>query len=220
MSETNEKRDQAQILRERMTIIQQDDSSSVDSLSLPPRSKVHRIKDEKKKAKIKLKYPVVRLLTFLFVLLPVAILGYTFHQQNQSPVEHAFSQEPSPYREKISINSTKGKNDDPKIEEKIEKTEEEEMLGQAIIGNEEKEDTQSPESNDPKQEEDQEQASEKTSEYDIVFHTVKKGETLYSISQHYYRSRSGENLIKEWNHLKGNQVENGQVLKIPLMPSK
>jgi LysM repeat protein len=218
MSEANEKRDQAQILRERMNIIEQDDSSSVDSLSLPPRSMVHRVKDEKKKTRIKLKYPIVRLLTFLFVLLPIAILGYTFHQKNQSPVEHAFSQEPSPYREKISLNSTQGKNDDAKLEEKIEKAEEEDILGQDTIVNEEKEAQQEPEINTPVQKENK--TSEKKSEYDIVFHTVKKGETLYSISQHYYKSRAGENLIKEWNHLKGNQVENGQVLKIPVLPSK
>lgn len=43
---------------------------------LPPRSEVHRNK-EKKKSKFKINHFFVRVLTFLFILLPLSILWYT-----------------------------------------------------------------------------------------------------------------------------------------------
>ncbi|MFB0635090.1 LysM peptidoglycan-binding domain-containing protein [Bacillus rugosus] len=51
----------------------------------------------------------------------------------------------------------------------------------------------------------------------VVKHTVQKKETLYRISMKYYKSRSGEEKIRVYNHLNGNDVYTGQVLDIPLM---
>lgn len=51
----------------------------------------------------------------------------------------------------------------------------------------------------------------------VVKHTVQKKETLYRISMKYYKSRSGEEKIRAYNHLNGNEVYTGQVLDIPLM---
>jgi LysM repeat protein len=216
MPESKENVDQAQLLRARMNSNPEETTSSMDMLTLPPRSKVHKVKDEKKKTKVKLKYPMVRFLALLFVLLPIAILGYTYYQNNQPPASETVSkkQDESPYREEISLNPNEDKVEDneklPPVEDEID-----EDVGQVV----EEENTT-------------ENASElqggqtgSTSEinadhYDIVFHTVKNGDTLYSISQHYYSSRSGEDLIKKWNNLKGNEVENGKVLKVPLPPSK
>ncbi len=43
--------------------------------SLPPRSEIHRNKE--KKQKFKINHIFVRVLTFLFILLPISILWYT-----------------------------------------------------------------------------------------------------------------------------------------------
>ena len=50
----------------------------------------------------------------------------------------------------------------------------------------------------------------------IISHTVKSGETLYRIAMNYYHSKVGINTIKEANNLKTEQINVGQVLKIPL----
>lgn len=50
----------------------------------------------------------------------------------------------------------------------------------------------------------------------VVQHTVGPEENLYRISMKYYKSRSGEEKIKAYNHLNGNSVYSGQVLNIPL----
>lgn len=55
--------------------------------------------------------------------------------------------------------------------------------------------------------------------YKIVYHTVAANETLFRISIKYYNSRDGEELIKSWNNLNGNNIYEGQVLKIPIKQS-
>lgn len=53
-------------------------------------------------------------------------------------------------------------------------------------------------------------------EYKFLNHTVKDKETIYQISQKYYKSVEGVSLIQKWNGLNGNEVHSGQVLKIPI----
>ncbi|MCK1991352.1 LysM peptidoglycan-binding domain-containing protein [Peribacillus muralis] len=53
-------------------------------------------------------------------------------------------------------------------------------------------------------------------EYKVLLHTVKAQETLFRISMNYYKSQEGIALIREWNGLNGNEISNGQVLKIPI----
>ncbi len=56
----------------------------------------------------------------------------------------------------------------------------------------------------------QETAQQATdAEKNIVFHTVKKGETLFRIHKKYKVSLTD---LKKWNHLKGNNVKSGQKL--------
>lgn len=50
----------------------------------------------------------------------------------------------------------------------------------------------------------------------VVKHTVQQKETLYRISMKYYKSRAGEEKIRSYNRLNGNEVYAGQVLNIPL----
>ncbi|MDP1418816.1 LysM peptidoglycan-binding domain-containing protein [Peribacillus simplex] len=53
-------------------------------------------------------------------------------------------------------------------------------------------------------------------EYKVVLHTVQGEETLFRISMNYYKSQEGIALIREWNGLNGNEISQGQVLKIPI----
>lgn len=53
-------------------------------------------------------------------------------------------------------------------------------------------------------------------EYKVVLHTVQPQETLFRISMNYYKSQEGIALIQKWNGLNGNEISNGQVLKIPI----
>jgi LysM repeat protein len=50
----------------------------------------------------------------------------------------------------------------------------------------------------------------------IIFHTVQPNETLYSIALKYYHSKSGIDLIKQWNDLSNDGIIVGQVLEIHL----
>ncbi|MDI3411574.1 LysM peptidoglycan-binding domain-containing protein [Bacillus sonorensis] len=49
----------------------------------------------------------------------------------------------------------------------------------------------------------------------VIQHTVAEKETLYRISMKYYKDRSGEEKIRNYNQLSGNNVYAGQVLDIP-----
>ncbi|WP_456278502.1 LysM peptidoglycan-binding domain-containing protein [Bacillus sp. AK128] len=219
MSDLHDHRDQAQILRERMNKKELEPSSpnSLDVLSLPPRSKVHHEKDEKKKTKIKFRFPLLRLLTFLFVLLPIAILGYTFHQENENSSVSSVIKKDSTHSEEISIGTKKEVNN-TMIEN--ETSGEEDSVSEPIeddVDNEKPSEETGNNTSSPS--ESKQQATEEI-DYQIIRHEVKPNETLYSISQLYFKSRDGEKIIKEWNQLTNNKVKNGVILEIPLKPTK
>lgn len=50
----------------------------------------------------------------------------------------------------------------------------------------------------------------------VVYHTVKPQETIFRIAMTYYKSQSGIEIIKQANNLPSNEIQTGQVLKIPL----
>ncbi|AOP15604.1 LysM peptidoglycan-binding domain-containing protein [Bacillus licheniformis] len=50
----------------------------------------------------------------------------------------------------------------------------------------------------------------------VLKHTVGEKETLFRISMKYYKNRSGEEKIRNYNQLSGNNVYAGQVLNIPI----
>nr|MDH3153997.1 LysM peptidoglycan-binding domain-containing protein [Bacillus licheniformis] len=50
----------------------------------------------------------------------------------------------------------------------------------------------------------------------VLKHTVGEKETLFRISMKYYKNRSGEEKIRNYNQLSGNNVYAGQVLDIPI----
>ncbi|MFS0863522.1 LysM peptidoglycan-binding domain-containing protein [Fredinandcohnia sp. 179-A 10B2 NHS] len=201
-----------------------------DKTSLPPRSEVH--KEKKKKTKFKIKYPVIRLLALLFVLLPVVILSYLFNPDKKS-VEPSTKNSSSTF-ESLSYEKndkkathTKIEEDEPAtVESSIEQSSNEKITNEQDINQadspttEEAPQTQTSTTTETKEDvvlEKQEQPQEEPKEkYDIKYHKVKANETLYSVSIKYYKSRSGEELLKRWNDIKDNTIYEGQVLRIPI----
>lgn len=52
-------------------------------------------------------------------------------------------------------------------------------------------------------------------EQTYIFHTVQKGDTLFSIAMKYFNSQTGMEIIQNENGLEGIEVKIGQTLKIP-----
>nr|WP_282597681.1 LysM peptidoglycan-binding domain-containing protein [Bacillus sp. REN3] len=50
----------------------------------------------------------------------------------------------------------------------------------------------------------------------IIYHTVQPKETLFRVAMKYYNSQEGIAIIRKANNLQGNDIQAGQVLKIPL----
>ena len=133
---------------------------------LPPRSEVHRNKE--KKSKFKINHFFVRVLTFLFILLPICILWYTDKYIEVQSSKGSSESEKSAF-EVIFFDSNKS--GEQKKAEKTEKTE---------------------------------------------THIVKEGETLESIGNQYFPGEDGAMIIKKYNNLQDDQLEEGQELKIPI----
>ncbi|WP_369903597.1 LysM peptidoglycan-binding domain-containing protein [Bacillus manliponensis] len=131
---------------------------------LPPRSEVH--KDKKKKFRIK--HFFVRVLTVLFILLPISMLWYTeeYIWKKSGKKEDDFAKSAF---EEIFFDSKDG----------VENVKEPGQPGE------------------------------------FQFHTVKEGETLESIGKVYFPNEDGAKIIKKYNELQWDELEQGQVLKIP-----
>lgn len=204
---------------------------SLEESNLPPRSQLHR--NQKKKTKWKIKYPLIRILALFFILLPITIfIIYSYHGSRQL--------------EKVSVPSNKGyetvdfqsskKNQNKKeTEDKDNKNSSSKKVQDEAGGS------------DPNQVRIQEsqvqgQAAGTTTvsptgpstdkniapssqtnvttipkkENKVLYHTVQRKETLTSISRKYYQSNTGVETIKTANHLQSDTISVGQVLKIPL----
>lgn len=229
MNDIEKSSDQAEGLRTRMI-----DEYKQENGKYPPRSEIHKGKD--KKNKLKLKYPIISILALFFILLPILILSLNLYygsQEDENSTEELNIGEDRVYipKNKQSDNQTieteqtqndneviesesKGKTDEsnenkvedesaPTIETKEKQNESETVNSTSTTTNEE---TQS-ESN--------EKGSEKQYS-EIKTHKVAAGETLFSIAVKYYNNRSGEEIIRQYNHFSGNEIYEGQLLKIPI----
>lgn len=146
--------------------LEENEEKELETEGLPPRSEVH--KDKKKKSKFKIKHFFVRILTLLFILLPVGILWYTEEYILQKSNEESDTFTKSSFEE-IFLDSEK-----------------------------------------------QAESVDKSSQPgEFQFHTVKEGETLESIGKMYFPNEDGAMIIKEYNELKQDELQPGQVLKIP-----
>ncbi|WP_066385117.1 LysM peptidoglycan-binding domain-containing protein [Neobacillus mesonae] len=229
-------REQAERLKQRIQKI--NDTTKVDD-HLPPREQLHRRK--KKKMKWKLKYPVIRLLVLFFVLLPVIIfsaisyldgkkmnhvektnvspVGYETINLDHSGDEDEINQEEQPDEPDVQEKDDLEKSDDKAVKQEQQKVEGTTRMNEvspasqkpaSIVNEPEKNITKRAESDTTKQ-----QAVPKK-ETRIIYHKVQPKETLYRIAMTYYHSPKGMATIKEANHMSSDQVNAGQVLKIPV----
>jgi LysM repeat protein len=178
------------------------------SQKLPPRSEYH--KEKRKKTKFRIKYPIIRLLALFFILLPVSIWGMTSYIENQEHVKTMFSNhtqrnyEEINYAEKEMTKNITVSTPDPEKES-------------VIIEDEAKAELESSISDKQETEESGKTTTEKNKgNYELKYHTVKANENLYRISMKYYHSRSGEEILKQWNKLTSAEIYEGQVLVIPI----
>lgn len=155
-----------------------------ENRELPPRSETH---SKKEKQRIKIKYPLVRLMLLCFLLVPITFFLYTYYQLPQA------QNEKKGY-EKVKIEVKKNN-----AEGIIKDTEDKEETTPSTTPKKESDAVESPA---PQQEK-------------YTVHTVQQGETLYSISMKYYKTREGEPFIRTINNLISNELTAGQILKIP-----
>lgn len=199
MNKEDPYRDQTEKLRQKIERSTFEEGKRVEREELPPRSAVHR---QGKKTKLKMKYPLIRLLALFFVLLPITV---------------------------ISIYSIIAKDKIDNVRETI--TESNEEFETIEIENEENQITEDEEDNldngktggsltEPQS---RAWAGHETAaaplivhEKDIIYHKVKRGETITRISMKYYKSKAGIEVIKAANDLTSNEILAGQVLTIPL----
>ena len=177
--------DQAKELRVQMEEIKEK-NSEVDMLLLPPRSEVHK----NTKTKWKIKYPTIRLLALIFILLPITILSI-YYLHDRKAVTIVSQDENGSYETiELDVNISKGRG---------EQTAGGSSSSGEGIG-------------------DHEKASEP--EEEVVAHIVQENETLYSIAMKYYQSAEGMDIIKKWNKLENSAIYKGQVLEIPLLSAE
>ncbi|MGM7721884.1 LysM peptidoglycan-binding domain-containing protein [uncultured Metabacillus sp.] len=220
MSEFEKRSDQAGNLRSRMI-----DDYKERHGDFPPRSEVH--KDKEKKKKPKMKYPIISILAIFFVMLPILFLSITTYyssRHHQSADGESLSGNETVF---VSTGAPEDEEQDTaslEATESIEETEEVEPVQTDETSNANKEETIIDDGNEQKTEdtvevdaEAKESAETDSTNYrEVITHKVAANETLFKIAIKYYNSRSGEDIIREYNKLQGDTVYEGQILKIPL----
>jgi LysM repeat protein len=205
-------RNQAERLKQRIEKLNEETTEVRDQL--PPREQIHR--EKRKKTKWKLKYPVIRILVLFFILLPIVIFSaYSYLEEGKSKGTKKVSGDSSGY-EVINIEKSETEsNTEKKIDETenppVENVEESVEVQQSVNAETPVEASSSEQVNSSGQGSDKNALTQT-----VIYHTVKKGENLYRISLKYYHSKSGEEIIRKTNNLKGNEIYLGQVLEIPL----
>lgn len=234
-------RDQAERLRKR---VERKTEHAVEKREkLPPRSEIHRQKQ--KKTKVKVKYPVIRLMALFFILLPITFFSIiSYLEGGKGPID--FTSDRAGV-ELIDVEDTgKGKagdnnaNDEeaPAIEDITDdaeidvavaapapeagedknssdlKAEDQQNSGTAAAGP-----VKEP-ANDSAQETPETTAAPVDNnaggQEKILYHTVQPSETLFRVAMKYYKSQDGIPIIKRANNIQGNEIQAGQVLKIPI----
>ncbi|WP_163101028.1 LysM peptidoglycan-binding domain-containing protein [Peribacillus alkalitolerans] len=212
-SRSNKQLDQADGLRSEVAGMKRNSSS------MPTRSELHA--NKKQKTKWKVKFPLIKLLSLFFILIPITIYAIyaANHQDDPSAVtsiDEVHGVETIEFNENEEITETE---DTDKTDNQNETTTSDSKT-QASPNTES--DSQTSEGAESSSSEDEQQdgglISKDSSEedYNIVYHVVQPKETVFRIAMKYYKTQEGIELIKEWNNLKDNNIEVGQELKIPI----
>jgi LysM repeat protein len=206
-------RSQAERLKRRIEKINEETTEVRDQL--PPREQIHR--EKRKKTKLKIKYPVIRILVLFFILLPIVIFSaYSYLEEGKGSKTEKVTGDSSGYEvinfEKSETESTVETEAEEKENAPVEDDQEAVEVQKSIS-----QDTPI-ESPAPAPTPISGQGTDKNVEPapPVIYHTVKSGENLYRISLKYYHSKAGEDIIRKANNMKGNEIYLGQVLKIPL----
>jgi LysM repeat protein len=200
--------DQAEQLRKQVEDWKQQIDKQ-DALSLPPRSEVHKQKQKKKKTKWKMKYPVIRLLTLFFILLPVSILSIYYLNDKQSL--HVVTLQPQPSNNSYEPIDIANQEEEEKPPVKAE-TNEQHIAPNVMSSHKSRVKAETNKQHASSNDEANEKSKQK-----VITHIVKENETLFSIAMQYYETDEGMDIIKKWNHLKNSQLHKGQVLQIPMV---
>ncbi len=219
MSNSSEQfEDQAQVLRKRMHHTNEEgmeqkaddyeyaeaNEEDLNVLNLPPRSETH--KDKKTGYKWKVRYPLIRLLIVLFIILVLLI-----------PIYNLWGKQDESGGALGSVQSAKASDASYMMELTRQKKSPETGLG---LNNEEEKETIE------KTSDESERNSEKANKDDVAStkdgvtptykeYVVKEGDTLFSISMKFYNSKDGEKRIIRANHLEEEDIYAGQTLLIP-----
>ncbi|MDM5229335.1 LysM peptidoglycan-binding domain-containing protein [Cytobacillus sp. NJ13] len=240
MNKEDPYRDQAERLRKKIDRKQETENSGQKS-ALPPRSRVHH--EKRKKSKWKIKYPVIRLLALFFILLPITIFSIYQYVSSDKSINAGLNAEIEETGSETVVFATNDKDKETTIEvreepesqepEKPEKAEDAQETEDAKVqqekqvpqntdvedkGSEPKKQAQqtAPETTDSSKTAGTKELEEIKKEGKVVYHTVKPKETIFRIAMTYYKSQSGIEKIKQANNLPSNEIQTGQVLKIPL----
>lgn len=220
MSNSSEQfEDQAQVLRQRMHHTNEEgmeekagdheysdevNEEELNVLNLPPRSETH--KDKKTGYKWKVRYPLIRLLIVLFIILILLI-----------PIYNLWGKQDESGGALGSVQSAKASDASYMMELTRQKKSPETGLG---LKNEE-ENEMSEKTSDAS-----DRSSETGNEGDVAStkdgvtptykeYVVKEGDTLFSISMKFYKSKDGKKRIIQANHLEAEEIYVGQTLLIP-----
>ncbi|HHY71652.1 MAG TPA: LysM peptidoglycan-binding domain-containing protein [Bacillus bacterium] len=229
--------DQAEGLRKRMENNQQiieekqNESTEIVVSELPSRSEVHS-KKEKKKTKIRIRFPLIRLLALIFIIIVCLVATYNLWKDNVQLTNLSVAETRQGDKGNSNIDVVEMKDHEVNFQNEVEVVEPNEdvsngtnganvadasVTGQETVEADSQESAVTEKQPSTAENETTSVETKKASNERIVYHKVKAGETLYRISMKYYKSRAGEDIIKRTNGLDGNgTVIAGQVLKIPV----
>ncbi|MDF2037222.1 LysM peptidoglycan-binding domain-containing protein [Cytobacillus oceanisediminis] len=240
MNKEDPYRDQAERLRKKIDRKQETENRGQKS-ALPPRSRVHQ--EKRKKSKWKIKYPVIRLLALFFILLPITIFSIYQYVSSDKSINAGLNAEIEETGSETVVFATNDEDKGTTIEVREEPESQEPEKPEKAEGVQEKEDAKvrqeklapqktdiedkgaepkkqaqqtAPETTDSSKTAGTQEQEELKKEGKVVYHTVKPKETIFRIAMTYYKSQSGIEKIKQANNLPSNEIQTGQVLKIPL----
>ncbi|MFJ7975263.1 LysM peptidoglycan-binding domain-containing protein [Peribacillus sp. NPDC096379] len=180
---------------------------------LPTRSELRA----KKKKKRKNRFPLIKILAAFFIAMPIAIYFLLPYLEKEKPISLTPQKKTSGFE---TVEVTKRINDvesNETIDSEQEKTNDKEAVpGVSNLPEEIEQPVEKPSVSVSERKEKKDKKQDAKDGYQIVYHTVSPNESLFIIATNYYKSAAGIEQIKEWNHLKGDEIQVGQVLKIPL----
>lgn len=226
-------RNQAERLRKKIEKVKGGEVPVLEKNELPSRTDIHR--NKKNKTKLKVKFPIIRLLALFFILLPVGIFSAysvlgskeintsdkvgTIVSGGVEEINVEDSGEAEVEVDEITDTNTPIEEDEIKENTEVENNENSADQEATVTEKEEEEEEEIDTTNQTSTEKEPTQTDTsnvgEVNTTNLVYHTVQPKETLFRIAMKYYQSQSGIEIIQTANNLNGNEIMVGQVLKIP-----